>query len=92
MEYCQKYGYLNQTQKENILLGIAKGDYDGLNRNTVRKYLKEQFPIVITEIEDRKNKVVNEIDKFNGGYKDLIKIEMDIPKLSKGNLDQSYLI
>lgn len=31
LEYSQKYGYLNQTQKESILLGVAKGDYDGLN-------------------------------------------------------------
>jgi len=50
-------------------------DLKSINKKTIRKYLKEQFPIVITELKDRKNKVANEIDKFNEDYKDLIKVE-----------------
>ncbi|MBT2636578.1 Spaf_1101 family AAA-like ATPase [Bacillus sp. ISL-39] len=45
------------------------------NQKTVRNYLKDQFPIVLSELEDRKRFVGNEIDKFNEVYKDLIKIE-----------------
>lgn len=75
-------GEIGEFVKEVIFDGLPSQKLNSFlqglnntNRNTVRKYLKEQFPIVITELEDRKNKVVNEIEKFNEVNKDLIKIE-----------------
>ncbi|MFS0824344.1 Spaf_1101 family AAA-like ATPase [Bacillus sp. 1P02SD] len=59
------------SQKLNSFLQGLKNT----NNNTIRNYLKDQFPIVIAELEDRKIKVANEIEKFNEAYKELIKIK-----------------
>lgn len=75
-------GEIGEFVKEVIFDGLPsqelKGFLQGLNntnKNTVRKFLKEQFPIVISEIEERKKKVAYVIEEFNAVYKDLIRIE-----------------
>lgn len=75
-------GEIGEFIKEVIFDGLPSQELNSFlqelkttNIKTIRKYLKEHFPIVISELEDRKDKVANEIDKFNEVYNDLIKIE-----------------
>lgn len=56
-------------------LGVFLKGLFNTNKNSIRKYLKENFPIVMTELESRKELVSSEIDKFNEDYHDLIKIK-----------------
>jgi hypothetical protein len=75
-------GEVGEFVKEVIFDGLPSQELSvflkGLlntNKNSIRKYLKDNFPIVMTQLEYRKEIVSSEIDKFNEDYHDLIKIE-----------------